>query len=231
MSPKRISRVSSRVGSAILTTRKRRDSASSSWMISLYSVTVVAPMIWTSPRARLDLKMLAASEGTPMAEPAPIRVCASSMKRMMFLRSLTSAMTFSIRSSNIPRKTVPATTVFICRFTIWLSRRRSGTRCGSYSSRMASPSATAVLPTPGSPMIITELLRSLWHRYSMIWSISRSRPMIGGIFPSRARRFRFTPNTLRFAGSSYRLRNSSTFSSRLRNCEANRERARAGSTP
>ena len=227
----RISRVSSRVGSPIFTTRNRRESASSSWRISLYSVTVVAPIIWTSPRARADLKMFAASEGTPMAEPAPTRVCASSMKRMRFFRSLTSAITFSIRSSNIPRKTVPATTVFICRLTTWCSRSRSGTRCGSYSRRIASPSTTAVFPTPGSPRIITELDRSLWQRYSRIRSISASRPVIGGIFPSRARRFRLTPKVRRFAGSSYRLRNSSTFSSRVRSCAANRESATDGSTP
>ena len=54
----------------------------------------------------------------------------------------------------------PATIVFICRFTTWQSRRRTGTLSGSNSMRCASPSAMAVLPTPGSPTSITEFARS-----------------------------------------------------------------------
>ena len=77
-------RVSSIVGSATCTVRKRRASASSSWMNCLYSLSVVAPMMWTSPRASTDLKMLAASDGAPSAEPAPIIVCTSSMNRIRF---------------------------------------------------------------------------------------------------------------------------------------------------
>ena len=132
-------RVSSIVGSATCTVRNRRASASSSWMNSLYSLSVVAPMMRTSPRASTDLKTLAASDGAPSAEPAPIIVCTSSMNRIRFGRSLISRITFWMRSSNMPRSIVPATIVFICRLTIWQSRRRTGTRSGSNSMRRARP--------------------------------------------------------------------------------------------
>ena len=47
-------------------------------------------------------------------------------------------------------------------------RRRAGTFSGSSSTRRASPSTTAVLPTPGSPTSIGELARSRWQRISTI---------------------------------------------------------------
>ena len=121
-------RVSSIVGSQTLTHRKRRASASSSWMYSLYSLSVVAATIRISPRASTDLNMLAASDGAPSAEPAPTIVCASSTNRIRFGRSFSSRMTFWMRSSNMPRSIVPATIVFICRLTTWQSRSRTGTR-------------------------------------------------------------------------------------------------------
>ena len=104
-----MSRVSSIVGSQTVTQRKRRASASSSWMYSLYSLSVVAATIRISPRASTDLKMLAASDGAPSAEPAPTMVCASSTNRIRFGRSFSSRITFWMRSSNIPRSIVPAT--------------------------------------------------------------------------------------------------------------------------
>jgi hypothetical protein len=85
------------------------------------------------------LKTLAASDGAPSAEPAPIIVCTSSMNRIRFGRSLISRITFWMRSSNMPRSIVPATIVFICRLTIWQSRRRTGTVSGANSMRRASP--------------------------------------------------------------------------------------------
>src|SRR6187549_2902584 len=91
-------RVCSIVGSVTMTVRKRRASASSSWMNSLYSFSVVAPTMRTSPRASTDLKTLAASDGAPSADPAPIIVCTSSMNRIRLGRSLISRMTFWIRS-------------------------------------------------------------------------------------------------------------------------------------
>ncbi len=62
--------------------------------------------------------------------------------------------------------------LFICRLTTWQSRRRTGTVSGSNSIRRASPSTIAVLPTPGSPMSITELARSRWQRISITCCIS-----------------------------------------------------------
>ena len=106
-------RVSSIVGSQTVTQRKRRASASSSWMYSLYSLSVVAATIRISPRASTDLKMLAASDGAPSAEPAPTIVCASSTNRIRLVRSFSSRITFWIRSSNMPRSIVPATMLFI----------------------------------------------------------------------------------------------------------------------
>ena len=62
--------------------------------------------------------------------------------------------------------------------------------------RRASASATAVLPTPGSPRSMTELARSRWQRISMICWSSSSRPKTGGSLSCRASRFRLTANCL-----------------------------------
>ena len=73
-----------------------------------YSSAVVAPITWISPRDRGGLRMEAASM-EPSAEPAPMMVWISSMKRMASSRLSTSAMTFFRRSSNSPRYLEPAT--------------------------------------------------------------------------------------------------------------------------
>jgi hypothetical protein len=70
---------------------------------------VVAPTMRISPRASAVLNMLAASLDVPSAAPAPMMVCASSMKRMRLSRSFTSSMMPLMRSSNMPRNIVPAT--------------------------------------------------------------------------------------------------------------------------
>jgi len=59
----------------------------------------------------------------------------------------------------------------------------------------------------------------------------RVRPMIGGIFPSRARRFRLTAKVRRFAGKFVPLPELLDLLLRVRSCAANRESATAGSTP
>ena len=199
-------------------------------MYSLYSLSVVAATMRISPRASTDLKMFAASDGAPSAEPAPTIVCASSTNRIRFGRSFSSRMTFWIRSSNIPRSIVPATIVFICRLTTWQSRRRTGTLSGSNSMRRASPSAMAVLPTPGSPMSITELARSRWQRISSTCWISLSRPNTGGSLSWRASRFRLVAKCLRNGGSSNRFfrRSSRSSMSRIR---VFRRVSISGSTP
>ena len=130
-----------------------------------------------------------------------------------------------MRSSNIPRSIVPATIVFICRLTTWQSRSRTGTVSGSNSIRRASPSTIAVLPTPGSPMSMTELARSRWQRISSTCWISLSRPKTGGSLSCRASRLRLVAKCLRNGGSSKRfLRRSSRSSmSRIRAAQPGRQ--------
>ena len=53
-------------------------------MCFLYSAHVVAAMVRSLPRASAGFSRLAASP-VPAAPPAPIRVCASSMNRMIGL--------------------------------------------------------------------------------------------------------------------------------------------------
>ena len=157
-------RVSSIVGSHTCTVRNRRASASSSWMYSLYSLSVVAPMIRTSPRASTDLKTFAASDGAPSAGRTNHRVGLVDEQQEVG-RSFSSRMTFWMRSSNILRSMVPATMLFICRFTTWQSRSRTGTVSGSNSMRLARPSDDRPsCRRPGSPISITEFARSRWQR-------------------------------------------------------------------
>src|SRR5207244_3125284 len=83
---------------------------------------------------------------------------------------------------NSPRYFAPATSAPISRATIFLFLRPSGTSCRTM--RCASPSTTAVLPTPGSP-ISTGLF---FVRRDSTWitrRISSSRPMTGSSFPFR----------------------------------------------
>ncbi len=91
-----------------MTAWKRRSSERSFSMCLRYSVGVVAPMHWISPRDSAGFRMLAASS-EPSAEPAPTSVCNSSMKMTMFLFSVSSRMIVLSRSSNWPRYLVPAT--------------------------------------------------------------------------------------------------------------------------
>ncbi|OPZ50006.1 MAG: hypothetical protein BWY91_02926 [bacterium ADurb.BinA028] len=76
----------------------------------------------------------------------------------------------------------------------FLPRRLSGTSPSTI--RWASPSTTAVLPTPGSPMR-TGLF---FVRRLSTWTtrrISASRPMTGSSLPSRARAVRSVPYFVR----------------------------------
>ena len=99
---------SSGEGSSSLTSWKRRASAGSFSKYFLYSDQVVAAMVRSSPRARAGFSRLAASP-MPAWPPAPIRVWASSMKRMIGLtEALTSSMTAFSRFSNSPLTPAPA---------------------------------------------------------------------------------------------------------------------------
>ena len=181
--------VSSTLGSSTFTGWNRRSSAASFSTCLRYSSSVVAPMACNSPRERAGLRILAASMA-PSAAPAPTRVCSSSMKRIVFLASRTSVMTFLSRSSNSPRYLEPATTDARSSVTTRRPRSISGTLLSTI--RWASPSTIAVLPTPGSP-ISTGLFLVRRDRIWMTRSISFSRPMTGSSLASRASWVRSRP--------------------------------------
>ena len=169
---------------------KRRNS---SW--------VVAPMQGNSPRARAPFSSLAASWAPSPVDPAPTRVWISSRKTTSRppARRISSLRPFS-RSDSEPRSEVPARRSAVDSSTMI----RFPSSPGADSSRCATPSTTAVLPTPGSPTRQGLLVRRL-PRTSSTSSISRARPMTGSSRPSRARAVRFRPSWARSgksAGSS-----------------------------
>ena len=188
--PRRMALACSGVGSATFTGWNRRSRAASFSIYLRYSSRVVAPTTWISPRLRAGLRMLAASMA-PSADPAPTMLCSSSRNRITFPALLTSASTWFTRSSNSPRYLVPATMDTRSRLSSRLPRRGSGT--DPEAMRRASPSATAVLPTPGSPMRAGLFL----VRRARIWitrPTSRSRPTRGSRFPRAAIRVRSREN-------------------------------------
>ena len=182
--------VSSTEGSPTKTCWKRRSRAGSFSIRSRYSSSVVAPIIRSSPRASIGLSMLPASIAESPPAPAPTTVCSSSMNVMTWPSdSLISLSTALSRSSNSPRYFAPATMAPRSR----LSSRRPLSESGTSPSTMrwASPSTTAVLPTPGSPMSTGLFL----VRRDSTWTtrrISSSRPMTGSMRPSLARAVRST---------------------------------------
>ena len=182
--------VCSSVGSSTITGWNRRSRAASRSMYLRYSSRVVAPMHWSSPRASGGLRMLAASIA-PSAAPAPTSVCSSSMKRIASLVARSSSMIFLSRSSNSPRYFVPATSDPMSRVRTRLLARVSGTSL--LTIRWASPSTTAVLPTPGSP-IRAGLFLVRRDRIWMTRSISFSRPITGSSLPARAASVRLIPS-------------------------------------
>ena len=181
--PLRISTLSLSEGSATVTGWKRRSSAASFSMCLRYSLNVVAPMTWISPRESAGLRMFAAFM-LPSASPAPTRLCTSSMTRMMFPSRRISSMRPFMRDSNWPRNCVPATREVRSSRNTCLSRSFAGT--SPEAMRCARPSAIAVLPTPGSPM---RQGLFFWRRLR-IWttrSNSSLRPIIRSSLPARAR--------------------------------------------
>ena len=85
----------------------------------------------------------------PVVAPAPTVEWISSMKRMARGRAASARMTALKRSSKSPRKRVPASSAPESSEKTSAPFSRSGT--SSCSSRVARPSAIAVLPTPASP--------------------------------------------------------------------------------
>ena len=144
---------------------------------------VVAPMVCNSPRASMGFKILAASMLLSALAPAPTMLWISSMKRMILPFFWIFSMTSLRRSSNSPRYFAPANMPGRSSENTVLPSKRSGT--SPLTMACASPSTTALLPTPGSPMSTGLFLvrrESTW----MILSISFFLPMTGSIFPSRA---------------------------------------------
>ena len=146
-------------------------------------------MHWISPLARAGFRMLAASMA-PSAAPAPMRVCISSINRMMERSFFSSCITFFMRSSNSPRYLAPASIPARSSVTMRLSPSSSGTAPSTIFC--AKPSATALLPTPGSPMS-TGLFLVLRERICTMRSISSSLPMTGSSSPFFAASVRSLP--------------------------------------
>ncbi|GFI66470.1 hypothetical protein IMSAG185_02086 [Lachnospiraceae bacterium] len=171
--------VSSTVGSSTRTGWKRRSSAGSFSIYCLYSSSVVAPIQCSSPLASMGFNILPASRA-PSDLPAPTMVCSSSINRMICPSLLfTSSKTAFRRSSNSPLYLAPATSAPISSAKIFLSFSPWGT--SPRTIRWASPSTTAVLPTPGSPMS-TGLFLVFLDRMRTTFLISPSLPMTGSSF-------------------------------------------------
>ena len=182
--------VSSTVGSPTMTGWKRRSSAASFSMYFRYSSSVVAPTVCSSPRASIGFSMFDASID-PSAAPAPTTVWSSSMKRMTLPSESTISLSTAFRrSSNSPRYLAPATSAPMSSATIVLFFSPSGTSWRMI--RWASPSTTAVLPTPGSP-ISTGLFLVRRDSTWITRRISSSRPITGSSLPLRARSVRSRP--------------------------------------
>ena len=147
---------------------------------------VVAPIICSSPRASTGFKMLAASMA-PSAAPAPTMVWNSSTNRMTPPSRTSSSSRLLRRSSKSPRYLVPATRLAMSSASSRRPLRARGT-CPA-AMRWASPSARAVLPTPGSPTR-QGLFFCRRQRISIIRSSSLSRQKTGSSSPSAARRVR-----------------------------------------
>ena len=163
---------------------KRRSSAASFSMYSRYSSSVVAPIQCSSPLASIGFNSCPASIA-PSVLPAPTIVCSSSINKMICPSDfLISSRTAFKRSSNSPRYFAPATKAPISSANSFLSFKPSGT--SPLTIRCASPSTTAVLPTPGSP-IKTGLFLVFLERIRTTFRISESLPMTGSSFWSLAR--------------------------------------------
>ena len=171
--------VSSTVGSSTITGWNLLERAGSFSMYLRYSSSVVAPMQCNSPLASMGFKRLPASM-LPSVRPAPTILCSSSMNSII-LPSLrfTSLRTALSLSSNSPLNFAPAIRAPMSRENILRSFRFAGTSPDTI--RWASPSAIAVLPTPGSPMS-TGLFLVFLESMRMTLRTSSSRPITGSSF-------------------------------------------------
>ena len=140
-------------------------------------------MARNSPRASAGFSMFEASID-PSAAPAPTSVCNSSINKMICPSAcdISFSTAFS-RSSNSPRNFAPATSAAKSSATSRFVFSTSGT--SPEIIRCASPSAIAVLPTPGSP-ISTGLFFVRRARICITRRISSCRPITGSSFDLRA---------------------------------------------
>ena len=126
--------------------------------------------------------------------PAPKIWWISSKKSITFPSSFTSFKRFWIFSSKLPRYCVPASSPEISIEIISLFLIAAGT--SPFTMAWASPSTTAVFPTPASPTR-TGLFFVRRERISEVSWISLLRPITGSSFPSRASCVRLRPSFAR----------------------------------
>ena len=136
-------------------------------------------MTLITPLPNAFLSILAMSLLPPLVAPAPFIMCASSINNIHLPFFSSAPSTFLRRSSKSPRYLLPANNALISKLYTSCSLINSGTLPSTILR--ASPSAIAVLPTPGSPIIIT-LDLILRANTNCISSISFSRPITGSIF-------------------------------------------------
>ena len=160
-----------------------------------YSAYVVAPMQRSEPFARAGFSKFDISSPPPFVAPAPTIVWISSIKTIASSCSATSSITSFRRFSKSPRYFVPAIIAPMSSAKICACFSRCGTSPLAIFS--ASPSTTAVLPTPASP---TRIGLFFFRRLSVCISLasSFSRPMIGSILPSAASLVKFDEYLARF---------------------------------
>ena len=174
--------VSSVVDGSTIIFWKRRSRAPSFSIDLRYSSSVVAPMHCITPLASAGFSMLAASI-EPLAPPAPIMVCISSINIIMSGFASSSFIRFLMRSSNCPLYLVPATMPAMSSPTSRLLCSIGDTFLSAIIC--ASPSTIALLPTPGSPISIG-LFFLRRHSISCSRCISFSLPTTGSSLPSSA---------------------------------------------
>ena len=178
------------VGSTTIFWNLRSRAPSFSTILANSSI-VVAPMHWSSPRAKAGFRILAASR-LPCAPPAPTIVWNSSINRIMSGFELASLIIDLRRFSKSPRYFVPATTKAISK-----EIRRFLAKAGDMlppAILNAIPSTIADFPTPGSPISIG-LFFLRRPRISMTRAISVSLPTTGSSFPSAAAFVRSKPKS------------------------------------
>ena len=172
---------------------KRRIRARSFSKCLRYSSQVVLAITLILPLLRAGFIILARSLALLLAAPAPLIICASSMNNTVLPRFSKALSTNLKRSSKSPRYLLPASILLMSKLYTVYSFRNSGTF--SFTILKASPSAIAVLPTPGSPTRITLFLLRRPNARA-IFSSSSIRPITGSIFSFFTPSFKFVVNAL-----------------------------------